>query len=460
MSLKIRLTIISTTIAGVIFTLASVIIYLLISAILIAQVDQKLQDTWEAVRLVMRVSSEGDLEAIREFAFESEVYFQAWGKDGELKGSSSNVNQLERPLSPDGINSAQPLFADVNIDGVAVRVLSVPLVVGERAIGTLQIGRSLKEVNRTREAMFEALVSTVLITTILTGYTGWLVIQRILRPLERAKDAAQQITQSNDLSRRIPQQGTRGDEVDQWVDAFNQNISRLEKLIETQRRFIADVGHELRTPLTVIKGNLGLMRRMKTYDEESITSISQEADRLTRLVGDLILLAQAEAGKLPMERQEVELDTVLLEVFRQLTVLAKESQTKFKLGEVDQALVCGDRDRLTQVLVNLISNGIKYTPSGGTVIVGLDKHEGFARLSIADNGPGIPAEDLPHIFERFFRAEKARQRSRDGKGYGLGLSIAYWIVVNHRGRIEVETTEGAGTTFTVWLPLKVGECLD
>jgi signal transduction histidine kinase len=220
---------------------------------------------------------------------------------------------------------------------------------------------------------------------------------------------------------------------------------------------LADVGHELRTPLTVIKGNVDLMQRIGSFDEESLTTIENEVDRLIRMVGNLLLLAQAESGKLPLDIRLIELDTLVLEVLNQMSVLASE-KLMLRLAEIDQVLVCGDRDRIKQVLVNLVGNAINYTPSGGVVTIGLGKADDQSRLTIHNTGPGIPSEDLPHVFERFYRGEKSRTRSRDGKGFGLGLSIAYWIVHNHGGRLEVESTEGKGTTFSVWLPLAGDDC--
>jgi signal transduction histidine kinase len=196
---------------------------------------------------------------------------------------------------------------------------------------------------------------------------------------------------------------------------------------------------------------------MDEVDEESLTGIDNEVSRLTRLVGDLLLLAQAESGKLPLDWRLIELDTLVLEAMQQMSVLARD-RLDLHLGDIDQVLVCGDQDRLKQVLVNLIGNAIQYTPNGGEVMVGLGKQNDQARLTIHDNGPGIPAEDLPHVFERFYRGEKSRTRSREGKGFGLGLSIAYWIVRNHGGRIEVDSKEGQGTTFVVWLPLSKDGC--
>ncbi|HEX9089905.1 MAG TPA: ATP-binding protein, partial [Anaerolineales bacterium] len=175
------------------------------------------------------------------------------------------------------------------------------------------------------------------------------------------------------------------------------------------------------------------------------------------MVGDLLLLAQAESGKIPLANEMVELDTLLLEALNQMKVLARD-RVQLNLGNIDQVLVCGDRDRLKQVIVNLIGNAINYTPKGGEIVVGLGKVTDRAQLTVTDNGPGIPPEDLPHIFERFYRGEKSRTRQKDGKGFGLGLSIAYWIVRNHGGRIEVDSKMGQGTTFCVWLPLAADEC--
>jgi signal transduction histidine kinase len=228
-------------------------------------------------------------------------------------------------------------------------------------------------------------------------------------------------------------------------------LERLEQLFNSQRRFLADVSHELRTPLTVIKGNVGLMRQQGIADEESMDSIEAEVDRLTRMVGDLLLLAQAESGRLPLDHSKVELDTVFLEVFQQMRLLAGE-RLQVKLAEIDQIMVIGDRDRLKQVLLNLVGNAIQYTPQGGQVNLALRKVADKAQIIVTDTGPGIPSQDLPHIFERFYRGEKSRKRNKT-TGFGLGLSIAYWIVRGHGGTIEVNSAEGKGTTFCVWLPL-------
>jgi len=324
------------------------------------------------------------------------------------------------------------------------------LYAGDR-IGTMQLASEIGMIDSTRNTLLRILLLTALLSMVIAGISSWLSIGRALAPIAAVTDTAQQISKTDDLSRRIPYHGPEHDEVGRLITAFNETLGRLEHLFASQQRFLADVSHELRTPLTVIKGNVDLMRKIGSADEESLIGIEEEADRLTRLVGDLLLETQAESGKLPLYFAPVELDTLLLEVFKEMHFLTHD-RIQLKLTEIDQVLVNGDRDRLKQVLINLVSNAINYTPPGGEVYLSLGIVGDNARLIVRDTGPGIPNEDVPHIFERFYRAEKSRSRSKVG-GFGLGLSIAYWIVTNHGGRIEVNSAEGKGTTFCIWLPL-------
>jgi len=452
MSLRARLTLLYTTLLGVILLIFGASIYGLVSYLLVNQIDETLIQTFGAIRENTTVEEVGNLNVITLPSpdLKSEVFTQAWSRDGILQ--ASNIEQLNSPLDPTGLSSPVPIFRDVTLDNVHLRVLTVPLQIGERPIGTLQLAANLAVVDTTQRALVTVLLVGSIICLGVAAIAGWLSTGQALAPLERVTETALQITRADDLSRRIPYQGYADDEVGKLIQAFNQTLSRLENLFNTQRRFIVDVGHELRTPLTVIKGNVDLMRRMGCSDEESIVGIESEVDRLTRLVGDLLLLAQAESGKLPLDSRTVELDTLLLEALQQMQVLAGD-RLNLRLGEIDQVLVCGDQDRLKQIIINLVGNAIKYTPDGGEVLVGLSKTSSQAKLVVSDTGPGIPTDDLPHVFERFYRGEKSRTRSKDGKGFGLGLSIAYWIVRNHDGRIEVDSKEGQGTTFCVWLPL-------
>jgi signal transduction histidine kinase len=432
-------------------------VYVLVGITLTNQVDNTLA---RAASQIINNSRAGSLGVtLPELDLFADVYIQVWDRNGQIESASQNIAGFNFPMDPDGLNASRPIYRDVSIGDVRLRVLTVPLIISEsnRVIGTLQAGTSLVMVDATQNLLLWVLLIGAVISMTIAGLAGWISTNQALTPLEAVTQTALQITRADDLSQRIPYRGPHDDEVGQLIRAFNQTLSRLENLFNTQRRFLADVGHELRTPLTVIKGNVDLMRRMDCTDDESMSGIENEVDRLTRLVGDLLLLAQAESGKLPLANDIVELDTLLLEVFNQMRVLAKD-RVGLQLGEIDQVLVCGDNDRLKQVLVNLIGTAIKYTPEGGEIVVGLGKVERRARLTVSDDGPGIPPEDLPHIFERFYRGEKSRTRSREGKGFGLGLSIAYWIVRNHGGQIDVSSQEEKGTTFCVWLPLAEKGC--
>jgi two-component system, OmpR family, sensor kinase len=461
MSLRVRLALLYTIIVGGILLLFGMAVYLAVSLTLTNQVDNTLENVANQIVQNIQVGNVGELSlvTIPELDLSTDVYIQIWGRDERLKSASLNIRNLGRPLDPAGLQSTKPLFRNVIVRKAQLRVLTVPLTIGnsERLIGTLQAGASLSVVRAAQQVLVIVLLISAIVSMTIAGLAGWISTGQALLPLEVVTQTALQITHADDLSRRIPYQGPSGDEVGQLIQAFNKTLSRLENLFNNQRRFVADVGHELRTPLTVIKGNVDLMRRMSNSDSESLDSIESEVNRLTRLVGDLLLLAQAESGKLPLANQLVELDTLLLEALNQMRILARD-RLQLKLGEIDQVLVCGDADRLKQVLVNLIGNAIQYTPAGGEVIVGLGKVDERARLTVSDTGIGIPPEDMPHIFERFYRGEKSRTRGRDGKGFGLGLSIAYWIVRNHGGQIDVAPHEPHGTTFCVWLPLSKGNC--
>lgn len=463
MSLRARLAALYTSVVGGILLIFGVAVYWSVSVSLISEVDNILERTVVDIVPNIFMDPAGDLSVIPSPSLDlsADVFVQLWDREKQLRSFSPNVGQLNRPLDEVGLQSSQPVFRDSSLStdmGTAhLRVFTVPLVLGKRYIGSLQVATSLAVVDSTQRLLLAVLGIGTIIAMSLVAFAGWASTRHALAPLKDVTQTALQITRADDLSRRIPYRGNPDDEVGQLIHAFNQTLSRLENLFLTQRRFIEDVGHELRTPLTVIKGNIDLMRRMDCMDIDSMDSIESEVLRLTRMVGDLLLLAQEESGKISLDRRIVELDTLLLEVLHQMRILARD-RLHLRLGDIDQVLVCGDYDRLKQVVVNLVGNAIKYTPEGGEVIVGLSKVDGRARLIVSDNGPGIPAEDMPHIFERFYRGEKSRTRTRDGKGFGLGLSIAYWIVRNHMGTIEVDSNEGKGTVFCVSLPLAEGDC--
>lgn len=457
MSIRDRFTLVYIGIFLIAFILFTVVVYLFPRQSLLTDIDQSLDAKASQILEEAQVYTQRDVFSLQvpveeENVFQrANIFFVAVDQDGNVLDRSDNLEGFDGLLDPVAVEEEREGFRTLEYDGQVVRVLTVPLRVeqgvDQELVGFLQVARAIEDFDTfNRLLVITIFIGLAAVTASMFIIT--LISPRLFRPLENVATLARQISRADDLSRRLPDTG-RDDEIGDMTMALNQTLARLENLFRTQQRFLADVSHELRTPLTTIRGNVDLMRRMGGADQESLDDIQAELDRMTRLVNDLLLLARADAGSLPIERKPVELDTVLLDVYRQLSLLKKP--VNVVLEEVDQVLVAGDADRLKQLVLNLADNAVKYTPPGGTVRLALSKSEGEALLEISDSGIGISDEDLPYIFERFYRVDKARTRAHGGSG--LGLSIAKWIVDVHGGRIRVESKAGEGTTFYVTLPL-------
>lgn len=460
MTLRARLTIFYTTLVGVVVILFGIGVYAQVSAILEQQVDNKLESAaFDTLQLLRVDDITGQLSLTSLISYDPSLTIQLWNVHRRIVDVAQAIDSMEpstTPLDVEGLDDALDnqlrTLREVQHHDTIERVLTLPLVTAEGELtGAIQVSTNMGEIISILNNLSRALFLAGIFALVLAALGGWLSTRRALQPLSTMTNTAAEITKADDLSRRIPQSDAE-DEIGQLISTFNQTLERLEVLFNLQRRFMADVGHELRTPLTVIKGNAEVMRQEGKLDLELLHLMDKEIDRLTRMVSDLLLLAQAESGKLPLQDQIVELDTITLEVLQEAHMLAA-GRKEVNIDEIDQVLVRGDRDRLKQVLLNLVGNAVSYTQDGGKINLRLCKQNGQARFSVSDNGPGIAPDDLEHIFERFYRGEKSRARSEHSKGYGLGLSIAYWIVNNHAGKIEVESKLGEGTTFHVWLPL-------
>jgi two-component system, OmpR family, sensor kinase len=376
------------------------------------------------------------------------VYVNTRGTVVTRSSSAVSFNQMLDPNLP--FDDKQISF--VHHDDSLLRVLTVPVIDPhrERLLGYLQVARLLDTLEDYNSSLFTALLFSGL-AAIASVVVAVLLTPTMFRPLEDIARAARQITRADDLSHRIPH-AHRSDEVGEMARAFNQTLERLERLFQTQQRLLADVSHELRTPLTAIRGNIDLMQHFGEADPDSLAAMQSDIERMSRLVGDLLLLARADSGAIPLELKPVELDNVLFDVYRQAEQLARSVEVK--LSAVDQVCVWGDVDRLKQLVLNLVDNSLKYTPAGGKVTISLEKNSNWARITVSDTGIGIPPEHVPHIFERFYRVDKARNRVQGGSG--LGLSIARWIAQAHGGNIGVTSEVGQGTSFTISLPVYAG----
>jgi len=292
---------------------------------------------------------------------------------------------------------------------------------------------------------------TLPVLFLIAGAGGFLLAGRSLRPLVRIQEQTRRIT-GQSLNQRL-EIGQSSQELATLAETFNELLSRLDASFDTMRRFVADASHEMRTPLAVIRGEadvaLGRERSPEEY-RESLAVIHDESKRLTRLVDDLLNLARADAGHVKLQVQEFYLNDLLSECCRSVQALAAAKDLTLECRCGDDAPFRGDEELLRRLVLNLLDNAIRYTPRQGRVTVLLERAGDLLEIRVSDTGVGIPPEAAPHVFERFYRADVSRSRT-DG-GFGLGLAIVQWIAESHHGSVGVESTPGAGSTFTVLLP--------
>lgn len=287
------------------------------------------------------------------------------------------------------------------------------------------------------------------LVSVLGGIGAYWLAGHMLRPLRQISQTAQRIS-ADTLNTRLALDGPE-DELKELADAFDAMLDRLERVFEQQGRFVADVAHELRTPLTTLRTNLEIVHAdpnatLEDY-REMATTLERALTWLERLVADLLLLAQEETE---VVREEVALGPLLEDVLLDFKSLADEHQVTLRLGGEIEMLVRGDEPLLVRAFSNLIENGIRYNRLGGEVEVTLKQVDGWAVINVADTGVGISPEEQVHIFDRFYRVDRSRARHKGGTG--LGLAIVTYLVQRHGGTVQVESTPGVGSTFTVRLP--------
>jgi signal transduction histidine kinase len=395
------------------------------------------------------------------FTFPS-LLIQVVNENGDTAFSSENLGKRILPAAPVVTNERNPVFTTATLDGVTIRAVHYPLVVKSSGelIGAVNVGEPLLQVNQTIEHVRRILIYTGVVGVILAAAGSWILAGRALRPVDRITATAASIASGSgptqSLATRLEVPDT-GDELARLALTFNQMLDRLEETFTLQRRFIADASHELRTPLTAIRGNIDVLLRQAssgTIDgadlSDAMDDLRRESARMSRLIEDLLTLARSDAPPDSAGRQApVRLDVVVEDALR----LASSLTTGQRLltGALEPVTIVAERDRVTELLLILIDNAIRHTPPGGEILVSVEEVGSEARLMVRDTGEGIAPEDLPHVFERFYRAGLARDRATGGTG--LGLAIAQSIARLHGGEIRVASTRGAGAAFTVTLPI-------
>jgi len=336
-------------------------------------------------------------------------------------------------------------------EGQDVRLYAAPFNLDSRTRIAIIVGRLTREIKDVLSIFRGVIVYSALAMLLLAGAGGLFLANRSLKPVEHITDIAREIGEG-DLSRRIDVQSD--DEMGRLAGTLNWMISRLEEAFQKQRQFAADASHELRTPLAIIQAESSLAldkKRTQVEYRKSLELVSQEVAYMSEIVNKLLQLARQDAGSEQISFEEVNVKDLLNELSADLEPLAQEKGVAFSVGPMESLTVKGDHFKLRQLLLNVLDNAIRYTPSGGTVTGSLLRKNGNALVAVSDTGVGIPAEDLPHIFDRFYRVDKARSRAEGG--LGLGLAIASSIARLHGGGIEVESQVGRGSTFYISLPL-------
>jgi len=301
--------------------------------------------------------------------------------------------------------------------------------------------------NRLKAILFLLLPLTVF----LTGTAGAFLAQMTLNPVEEMIKTIRQIKADN-LKLRVKIPNTN-DEIRRLADTFNDMLFELDRSFSTQRQFLQDVSHELKTPLTILKGEMEVtlkkVRSTQEYEEILLSSL-EEIDKIGQIIGNLLMLAKLEIKETPRQMTMLGLNMTVKEIIDDMDVLAKQKNIKINFWAEEKIHLAADENQVRQLFINLLDNAIKYTPAYGSIFVNLTKDKDTAQIKIRDTGMGIPQEDQPFIFDRFYRVDKARS----SPGFGLGLSIVKSIVEVHHGRIQVESHPAQGAVFTVNLPLE------
>ncbi len=350
-----------------------------------------------------------------------------------------------RPLSADN-----PTLTTFSSEDERFRLAILPLH-DESGNYQVRIAYPLKPIDEAFENLRLFLIAGVPLIVALAAVGGWMLARGSLQPVAAITQAARQIS-AQGLARRIPVRGVR-DELDELALTFNEMLERLQRSFEQARTFSIDAAHELRTPLTAMRGEseVALLRNSSAEElRRVLRSNLEEINRITAIVNDLLTVAQGEAGTLELRRESVPLSDLAGNIVETVQVLAEDKSVKLEAEIEPGVRVDGDALRLSQLLLNLLDNAIKHSSPGQTVRMTIGKDGPAPVLRVEDSGTGIAEEDIPHIFDRFFRTD--RSRSRQVPGSGLGLSISKWIVDAHGGQISVASKLGAGSTFTVRLP--------
>jgi two-component system, OmpR family, sensor kinase len=383
----------------------------------------------------------------------TDSYGKVKAQSSDMEGESINISIA----SFDRAKAGETVFETIEKPGrPRLRVITLPLMDRSKTSNTslIQVATSLEDFDESMKRLLLILVVGTVFAVGATIVIGYYMAKKALKPVDKIRKAAVKISFRN-LEEYIDI-GPRKDELGKLADTFNAMISRLRDAFQRINQFSIDVSHELKTPLTILKGGTEVaLRKDRESDEyrRLLASHLEEIDRMSRIIDDLLLLSKADTGKMQLNLEDVAVRDLVLEVFMDMQIFAEKKNVELLVGELAEAKLKGDELKLRRMLWNIVDNGIKYTQMGGRVEISSIIDDGCVKINVRDTGAGIADEDIKYIFDRFYRADRARKREN---GTGLGLSISKWIAEAHNGTIQVESVPSSGSLFSLRLPLNGG----
>ena len=458
-SVRTRLTLWYAAVLALSLIAFAVLVYYAAAAIFYERQDESLRSTAQTVASAyleefeeQHTLAKAGQVVLTELVFPNR-YVQVLDKDGRPIASSGNLSDTVLPIPATLLNQARERSGSfVSVNGLRVAV--VPLST-DQELGFATVAEPLSVIEEGLRRLRRNFVAGVPVILLLATAGGYFLARKSLLPIASMNQQTQHISAAR-LSSRLDVANPR-DELGRLATTINDLLTRLENSFKEQQRFVADASHELRTPLAVLRGETEVaLTKTRTIDEyqESLALIKDEAERLSRIVEDLFILArQPLDAPAALMKEPLSLNETVKDCARAAQVLATRKGVRLKTANDSASIVVhGDKELLQRLILNLLDNAVKYTPAGGEILFALTRQNGNAQIVVRDTGIGIPQADQLHVFDRFYRVDKVRSRALGGAG--LGLSIVRWIVDAHGGKIDVQSTPGKGSAFTVELPLK------
>ncbi|MFW6035893.1 MAG: sensor histidine kinase [Halothermotrichaceae bacterium] len=373
---------------------------------------------------------------------EQSIYFRILSPDSQVLLEDNLLKNLDVDVPiKNGINH-------FSVNGRSFIYASQFLIIQGDFKGYIQAVREVTSEYRFLRWLLLVMVITSILGSIGAIIAGYLVTRKMLNPINLINNTVRNIT-SSDLSKRLEIKGPE-DELTRLADTFNSMVARLEESFKKQQQFVSNASHELRTPISIIQGYAKMLQRWGKEDEdvrdEAIAAIGQETENMKSLVENLLFLARGDSDKIELQQSCFKADELVEDILRETEIITEDINIQRQAS--DRCWLNADKELIKQMLRIFIDNGIKYTPTGGSISVGVKDTGDMVKFIVKDTGIGISEEDLPHIFDRFYIADKARSR----KGTGLGLAIARWIIEQHQGKVDVNSNIGEGTTINVYIP--------